>query len=108
MTEEEIIAMIRQLSRDDLTAWCARGWVQPARQGNKVEYRAVDVARVQLICEMRDDLAVNEEGIAVVLDLMDQLYDARARLRALGEAVLDQPVDVQRQIETLVRNTLGH
>ena len=108
MTEDEIIAMIRQLTQDDLATWCARGWVQPARRGNKMEYRAVDVARIQLICEMRDDLAVNEEGIAVVLDLMDQLYDARTRLRALGEAVLDQPVDVQRQIETLVRNTLGH
>ena len=107
MTEDEIIALVRQITRRDLATWCARGWVQTVRNGGSVEHRAVDVARVQLICEMRDDLDVNEEGIAVVLDLMDLLYEARVRLRALGEAVMGQPTDVRQEIETLVRHTLG-
>ena len=42
----------------------------------------------------------------MVLDLMDQLYEARTRLRVLGEAVMDQPADVRQHIETLVRYTL--
>jgi chaperone modulatory protein CbpM len=106
MKEDEIFAIVTRLSPADLSTWCARGWVRPAQRENSVEYRAVDIARIQLICEIRDDLAINDEGIGVVLDLMDQLYDARTRLRALGEAVLVQPDDTRRQIETLVRSTL--
>jgi chaperone modulatory protein CbpM len=106
MTEDEILVMVRALDRGDLATWRARGWVQPLQDQGRVEYSAVDVARIQLICEMRDDLAVNEDGIAVVLDLMDQLYEARTRLRVLGEAVMGQPADVRQHIETLVRYTL--
>ncbi len=107
MTEDEILAAILDLHQRDLESWCARGWVRPALDGETTEYRAVDVARVHLICEMRRDLAVNDEGIAVALDLIDQLYNTRARLHALGEAILGQPEDVRNEIELLVRRTMG-
>jgi len=107
MNENDLLAAIFDLQRHDLEIWCARGWVRPAASGGATEYRAVDVARVQLICEMRRDLAVNDDGIAVALDLMDQLYEARVRLRALGQAIMRQPDDVRTQIETSVRKTLG-
>ena len=107
MNEDDLLSAIFDLQRRDLERWCARGWVKPASADGAAEYRAVDVASVHLICEMRRDLAVNEEGIAVALDLMDQLYEARARLHAVGEAVMRQPDDIRTQIETLVRRNLG-
>ena len=107
MNEDDLLSAIFDLQRRDLERWCARGLVKPASADGAAEYRAVDVARVHLICEMRRDLAVNEEGIAVALDLMDQLYEARARLHAVGEAVMRQPDDIRTQIETLVRRNLG-
>jgi chaperone modulatory protein CbpM len=39
---------------------------------------------VRLIRELRDELAVNEEALPVVLSLLDQLYALRRRVRAMG------------------------
>ena len=41
----------------------------------------VDLARAQLICDLQDDLGVNDEGVEVILDLLDQLYGLRQAVR---------------------------
>ncbi len=106
MTDEELLALVRGLQRDDLRRWLAAGWVRPEREAGRPRYREADVARVRLICELRDDMAVNDEGIAIALDLLDQLYGARARLHALGQAVLQQPDTVRHEIEALMHQMM--
>lgn len=106
MNDDDLVALVRGLRREDLRRWRELGWVRPARAGGRARYQDADVARVQLICELRQDLAVNEEGIAVALDLLDQLYNTRARLHALGEAVMRQPDQVRREIEALMRSVM--
>ena len=54
----------------------------------------VDIARVRLVCELRDDLGLDAEAIPVVLSLVDQLYGVRRELRALARAVEQQPDEV--------------
>ena len=57
-------------------------------------FEEVDVARVRLIVELRDALAVEEESIPVVLDLLDQLHATRGelgRLLAALDAAGDTP-----------------
>ena len=39
---------------------------------------------MRLILELREDMAVNEEALPVVLSLLDQLYELRRRLREMG------------------------
>lgn len=106
MNDDDLLALVRGLRRDDLQRWLELGWIRPARTESQPRYQEADVARVQLICELRQDLAVNEEGIAVALSLLDQLYSTRARLHALGEAVMRQPDQVRREIEALVRDVM--
>jgi hypothetical protein len=44
------------------------------------QFFEIDVARVRLIRDLREDLGVNDEGISVILDLLDQLHGLRRTL----------------------------
>jgi chaperone modulatory protein CbpM len=43
----------------------------------------VDLARAQLIRDLRDDLGVNDEGISVILHLLDQVHGLRRSMHHL-------------------------
>jgi chaperone modulatory protein CbpM len=45
----------------------------------------VDLARAQLIRDLRDDFGVNDEGISVVLHLIDQMHGLRRSMQGLLE-----------------------
>jgi len=43
----------------------------------------VDLARAQLIRDLRDDFGVNDEGISVILHLIDQMHGLRRSMHGL-------------------------
>ena len=43
----------------------------------------VDLARAQLIRDLREDLGVNDEGVAVILHLLDQMHGLRGSMQGL-------------------------
>jgi chaperone modulatory protein CbpM len=57
---------------------------------------------VRLICSLRYDMDVEPGTLPVVLSLMDQLYDTRRRLNALGAAVAAQDSAVREAILRLI------
>jgi chaperone modulatory protein CbpM len=82
-----LVTQISGLSREDLEQWIQNDWVRPDDEAGGYSFREIDVARVRLILELRDELQVNEEALPVVLSLLDQLYDQRRRMRALSDAL---------------------
>ena len=56
--------------------WVAVGWLTPPQEG----FGEVDRARAQLICDLCH-MGVNDEGVPVILDLVDQLNGVRRMLR---------------------------
>ncbi len=84
---EVLVAQLPGLQRQDVERWVAFEWVRPDGPAGQYGFRAVDVARVRLIRELRDTMQVNEEALPVVLSLLDQLYDLRRRMRELGGAL---------------------
>jgi chaperone modulatory protein CbpM len=77
------------LPLQDLERWISNDWVRPDGQEGDYAFRDIDVARVRLIQELRDELEVDERSMSVVLLLLDQLYDLRRRLRDLRKDVVD-------------------
>jgi chaperone modulatory protein CbpM len=55
---------------------------------------------VRLIRELRYDLAIDEEALPVVLQLLDQVYALRRRLRATYQAIETQPPDIRKALLT--------
>ncbi|HTY67094.1 MAG TPA: chaperone modulator CbpM [Alphaproteobacteria bacterium] len=79
------------LSREELLLWIERRWVLPLAQGNDYVFGEADVARLQMIVELHRDLAIDDEAMSVVLDLLDKLYGLRRQMRDLLAAVDELP-----------------
>jgi chaperone modulatory protein CbpM len=86
------------LGEPELTAWVERGWVRPDRTGADPEFHDIDIARIQLIHDLRTLMQIEDETIPLVLSLLDQVYDLRAGLRAVLRAVEAQPEPVRQAI----------
>jgi chaperone modulatory protein CbpM len=102
ITIEVLVTQLSGLRRRDLERWIANQWVRPDGGAGHYVFREIDVARVRLIQELRDELQVNEEALPIVLSLLDQLYEQRRRMRELGGALSRVVPDALR--EELVRH----
>jgi chaperone modulatory protein CbpM len=67
-----------QLAAATLQSWIAAGWFVE-RSG---VFSEVDLARAQLICDLKR-MGVNDDGIPIILDLIDQLHGLRLALRSI-------------------------
>ena len=94
---DTLIAQFPGLEAGELSSWVERHWVMPDLDANQDEggetwvFTEVDVARVQLIYDLRHDLNVAEEMVPLMLSLLDQVYDLRCALKAVNRAIAQQP-----------------
>ena len=87
ITIETLCIRVVGLRREDLERWISQSWVRPDGQPGGYLFHDIDVARVRLIVELREQMQVNEEALPVVLSLLDQLYEARRRMRRVRDAL---------------------
>ena len=81
-TEEEFCLHVG-IEQGTLQLWLQQGWLM-RRQGDAgLILSEVDAARARLIQDLRDNLGVNDEGIGVVLNLIDQVHGLRSVLFGL-------------------------
>jgi chaperone modulatory protein CbpM len=95
ISRDELLVRVARITEVRLERWVGLGWVRPDGQGEEARFAEVDVARCELICDLVDDLGIDEEAMPVVLGLMDQVYGLRRELKVLTEAIESQPADVR-------------
>jgi chaperone modulatory protein CbpM len=100
---DELLTRHRGLERRELTRWVENRWVLPERHAETWVFHEVDVARVELILDIRHDFAIDDEAMELVLGLLDQVYGLRRQMRRLCDAVATQPQEVQ----DAIRSALG-
>lgn len=100
---EEVLATCRRISSAQLTVLVERHWLRPRHEGNGFVFSEADVARLELICDLREDLALDDEAMPVVLSLLDTVYALRRRLRVLAEAIADLPPDARYLLQDELR-----
>ncbi len=93
----EFVLRVR-IASDIVETWVEEGWLRPQRTDKGLAFTEMDMSRAQMIRDLREDLGVNEEGIAIVLDLIDQMHGLRKTLRELCEAVGVQSPELQQRI----------
>jgi chaperone modulatory protein CbpM len=94
-----------RLGARTLSAWIEAGWLLPRRNGEGDRFSEIDLARARLIRELKQDLGVNDEGIPVILDLVDQVHGLRHTLRELLAAIHAQSDTMRRQIAAEILET---
>jgi chaperone modulatory protein CbpM len=70
------------VEREALESWVAAGWLVPQTEP-ELAFSEVDLARAALIRELKEDFGVNDEGISVILHLLDQVHGLRRGLQEL-------------------------
>ncbi len=66
-----------------LDIWLEQRWLIPAQTSDGMNFSDMDVARARLIQDLTTDFGVNDEGIDVILHLVDQLHGLRRALEQL-------------------------
>ena len=105
MIDRREFQMRARIETETLQAWIEASWLIPGQGEAAPSFSEADLARAALIRDLKDDLGVNDEGVAVVLSLVDQIHGLRRTLSDLLQAVRAQPEAVQRQIASVLRGS---
>jgi chaperone modulatory protein CbpM len=104
---EEVLDRFAELDRRELTRWVENRWVLPERRGRTWIFHEIDVARVELIIEVRREFAIDDEALSLILGLLDQVYDLRRQLGRLCDALATQPPEIQAAVKRALPLSAG-
>jgi chaperone modulatory protein CbpM len=99
---DELTRRFAELDSSEFERWVENRWILPEGAGGPGGdgwlFHEVDVARVELILDIRREFAVDDEAMSLVLGLLDQVYSLRRQMRRLCDALESQPPEVQEAI----------
>ena len=75
------------MEQETLNTWIEEEWLIPSGSSVEICFSDIDIARARLIRDLQVDFGVNDEGVGVILNLVDQLYGTRRALIELRDAV---------------------
>ncbi len=73
------------LQMQTLELWLEQRWLIPEQTSAGMSFSDIDIARAHLIRDLKADFGVNDEGVDVILHLVDQLHGLRRALEQLHE-----------------------
>jgi chaperone modulatory protein CbpM len=91
----ELAQRFGELDDAELARWIDNRWILPEPNGGGWRFHEVDVARVELILDIRREFAVDDEALSLILGLLDQVYSLRRQMRRLCAAVEGQPAEIR-------------
>ena len=86
ISKEEFLSL-SGMGHEMLNAWIEEEWLIPSGSSVELSFSEIDIARAQLIRDLQVDFGVNDEGVGVILNLVDQLYGMRRTLMELRQEV---------------------
>jgi chaperone modulatory protein CbpM len=86
ISKEEFLSLAG-MEHETLDAWIEEEWLRPRGSSVELSFSDIDIARARLIRELQVDFGVNDEGVGVILNLVDQLYGMRRTLLELRQAI---------------------
>ena len=92
ITEREFLERT-QLDQATLSIWIEEEWLIPDRTAHELAFTDMDLARANLIHDLKDKMGVNDEGLGVILHLLDQMHALR---RALADTLKSARHSAQR------------
>jgi chaperone modulatory protein CbpM len=70
-----------------LEFWLEQRWLIPQETSAGTTFSDMDVARARLIQDLKTGFGVNDEGVDVILHLVDQLHGLRRALAQLHKDI---------------------
>jgi chaperone modulatory protein CbpM len=98
-SEDEVIITVTRLTRNQLVRFMEFELVKPQQADVGFIFRPIDIARLELLCDLSQDLDLDESALGVVISLLDQLHTARNELAILSRAIESLPSDLRSSIQ---------
>ena len=89
--EQEFLERVR-IDRQTLQIWIEEEWLLPKESAEGRLFSDLDLARANLIVDLRHNMGVNDAGLEVILHLLDQMHGLR---RAMSELLGSSHEDAQ-------------
>ncbi|MEO8559566.1 MAG: MerR family transcriptional regulator [Rhodospirillales bacterium] len=83
---QEVVSVVH-CRQDDLEFWITERWVRPIRDDTGYLFAEADIARIHLIRDLVEDMAVERDTVPMVLSLIDQVHGAHRHLARLVDAI---------------------
>ena len=105
---DELLRQHDRLTVVHVERWVARGLLRPsgdAESGTSESwsFEPVDVARVQLLVELADDIGLDDDTVEAVIALIDQVHTLRGQLGLLATAIAQQPPETREAIAVALK-----
>jgi len=100
---EAVLQQVSGLDGAELEQWIEARWVLPERVASGYVFHEIDVARVHLIVELRHELMIDADAMPVILNLLDQVYALRSRLKRVAAAIETFPPEIQARLREKLR-----
>jgi chaperone modulatory protein CbpM len=79
-----------------LEIWLEQRWLIPDESPAGPDFTERDLARARLIHDLKGDFSVNDEGVDLILHLIDQIHSLRAALGELRESARSMATEAAR------------
>ncbi len=91
----ELTAFLQEsrIERRTLARWIEQRWIVPSGTTEHDGLSDINAARACFIRDLQDDMGVNDEGVEIVLHLLDQLHSMRHAMQALRAELDSAPGD---------------
>lgn len=86
--EHEFLERVR-IDRQTLQVWIEEEWLLPKDSTEGRLFSDLDLARANLIVDLRHNMGVNDAGLDVILHLLDQVHGLRRAMLDLRNAMRD-------------------
>ena len=102
-TLTETLTLVADLGDEQLQRYIRAGVVLPVQSPQGPLFRELDLARLQLVVDLAEGYHLDEEALAMVLSLVDQLHGLRGDMRAMLDAVAREPVETRVRLKAAIR-----
>lgn len=101
----EVVAIVPGLSARALDRLVGAGILQPVSASEGPRFREIDVARLELVQDLGEHFALDDDALSLVLSLVDQLNAVRGDMRAMLEALAAEPPETRARLRTVIART---
>ena len=88
ITKQEFLALTG-VAPEALCFWLEEKWLVADESSREMFFSDIDIARAHLVRDLQDKMGINDAGVGVVLDLIDQLHGLRRTLSELRYTIRD-------------------
>ena len=97
-SEDDVIATITRLTRGQLASYIEAEFIRPVQGDGGFVFGRIDIARLELLCDLSQDLDLDDTALGVVISLIDQLHAARQDCVAMARAISRLPQELRESV----------